>query len=122
MLKITRLGGSLLLAVLLLCTTIRRVAVNADTKVLYTFSLFQPGYGSRDEVITLENAGTANEELVVRGNWTTEFGPPNKVGLVFREMTEYIADNKGYRVRYRIIAVPLAQARLSPGALMSAAG
>ncbi|XP_053947062.1 uncharacterized protein LOC128855871 isoform X1 [Anastrepha ludens] len=112
----------LLLISLILCAIIQCVTVNADTKVLNVLSLNQPGYNSRDEVISLENAGTVNEELVFKGNRTTEFGPANKFGLIFMETTEYIADNNGYRVHYRIVALPLAQTRLSAGVLQSAAG
>ncbi|XP_014088300.2 uncharacterized protein [Bactrocera oleae] len=112
----------LLSAFFILNVVLQHLTVNADTKVLHTLSFNQPGYSTRHEVITLENAGTADEELVVRGNWTVELGPPNKEGLIFLAITEYTADKNGYHVHYRIGTVPLLETRLSGSLLMSAAG
>ncbi|XP_011178210.1 uncharacterized protein LOC105209493 [Zeugodacus cucurbitae] len=111
----------LLLSACVLSVLQQRVTVNADTKVLNILSLNQPG-NSRYEVISLENAGTADEELVIKGNRTVELGPPNSLGLIYMVVTEYTADNNGYRVHSRIEAVPLLETRLSSSLLMSAAG
>ncbi|XP_050341577.1 uncharacterized protein LOC126767901 [Bactrocera neohumeralis] len=111
-----------LLSACILNVALQHLTVNADTKVLNTLSLNQPGQSSRHEVITLENAGTADEELVVRGNYTVELGPPNKDGLIFLAITEYTADKNGYHVHYHIEARPLLETRLSGSLLMTAAG
>ncbi|XP_004523472.1 uncharacterized protein LOC101452583 [Ceratitis capitata] len=115
-------AARLIILVLIAYTAMQPFTTNADTKVLNILSLNQPGFGSRYEVISLENVGTPEEELVVKGNRTTELGPPNSEGLIIMEITEFTADKTGYHAHTRIVAIPAAETRLSPGALMSAAG
>ncbi|XP_017873277.1 PREDICTED: uncharacterized protein LOC108620817 [Drosophila arizonae] len=84
----------------------------APTKEGYRFELKDPNGSSREEIGVIMNPGTAEEQLVVMGTYST-YDEKTDTDTI----TMYTADKDGYKTRYQI-----KNRKLSPGSLKSAAG
>nr|AJC97628.1 hypothetical protein [Drosophila arizonae] len=84
----------------------------APTKEGYRFELKDPNGSSREEIGVIMNPGTAEEQLVVMGTYST-YDEKTDTDTI----TMYTADKDGYKTRYQ-----LKNRKLSPGSLKSAAG
>ncbi|XP_017041625.1 uncharacterized protein LOC108088388 [Drosophila ficusphila] len=84
----------------------------APTKEGYRFNIDEPNGSKREEMAVIMNPGTADEQVVVMGTYST-YDEKTDTDTV----TMYTADKDGYKARYQI-----KNRKLSAGALKSAAG
>ncbi|KAH8337700.1 hypothetical protein KR074_007025, partial [Drosophila pseudoananassae] len=93
-------------------TLMTEIYNQAPTKEGYRFSSEEPNGSKREEMGVIMNPGTADEQLVVMGTYSSYDEKTDT-----ETVTMYTADKDGYKARYQI-----KNRKLSPGALKSAAG
>ncbi|XP_073821745.1 uncharacterized protein [Musca autumnalis] len=72
----------------------------ADTKVLHNITYIKDYPSTRVERISLNNANTADEELVINGQYNqTFFTSDHQMRML---IVNYVADKNGYRVNYTL--------------------
>ncbi|XP_046804101.1 uncharacterized protein LOC124419323 [Lucilia cuprina] len=88
-----------------------------DTKVLRKVNITHDN-SYREETFSLKN-----EELVIEGTNTQRIYAKDSNNFVYRLETTYVADKNGYRVKYKLIRMPLIEVlSLSPSTLKSLTG
>uniref|UniRef100_A0A1I8PA08 Uncharacterized protein n=1 Tax=Stomoxys calcitrans TaxID=35570 RepID=A0A1I8PA08_STOCA len=94
--------------------------VLADTKVLHNVHIAD-GNLVRNEKISVNNADTPDEELVIDGSYSHRYEPVPGQNSPYTIVVIYVADKDGNRVKYTIQVAPPVLS-LNPSTLKSLSG